>query len=779
MHYRADTNRIEIRADELIALALGTLDGFSATDAISPSEGRSADASLPTVSLSGEFEEAGLVWLVRAEVPCTGSTIVLTFPFSGAAPSRTLVRHARGKGFLAAHLLGLSDPSVTPSITLRYQAPDGETIETSETPTPSALGRFALRALSLVRERAAAEIERVTRRLPSMARVRFPYGEVREGQRELISACYRAIRKGERLYASAPTGIGKTISTLFPAVRAMGEGACEKIFYLTAKATTAAAAAEAAEQLRAAGAELRVLLLSSRERICRNRLACRDLTGDGCPLSRYAPSREEAAARELLALGKTVIDAEDLRQIGHREKLCPYELSLRYAMLADVVICDYNYLFDPRVALRRFFSEPNPAYCFLIDEAHNLAERSRELYSLTLSAETFAPYLEFFSKTPALDAAYRRFELRFREILMPLVEDESELREGVLRGFSSQSELPSGLDEAFYELLSAIEELLSKRELPPLALAELSRISYELSDLAGRFSLYSPKYRSFILREGDSLTYRTLCLDPSEILASRLSLGGSAVLFSATLTPTDYYRTVLGGKPSDAELDLPSPFDPEHLCVAVLDRISTRYGDREASLLAVARAILTAVKAKPGNYLVFCPSFAYLQALSGVIERLAPRLALVKQQSRMTGSERQAFLSRFSEENRSALIGLAVLGGIFSEGVDLVGRRLIGSIVIGVGLPQPSPEREAIRAYYEDALEAGREFAYHYPGMNRVLQAAGRVIRSEDDRGVILLIDDRYGEPLYREMIPRHWRSLKYVGDLKSLSHLLERFWKS
>ena len=776
MHYQTATDKLTIHVRELISLALGELDGFEES-ALYPSVPAKAPDSL-TSPISGELSEGGLVWQLFADVPHRGSTVTLTVATDGVAPSRRLVRRARGEGFLYAYLLSLSDQSLTPSIELSYLSPDGQATKTSETPSRSALLRFARRTLSLASERGAAEIERVTKRLPTMAGVRFPHKELREGQNELISACYRTIRRGERLYASAPTGIGKTISTLFPAVRAMGEGACEKIFYLTAKATTALAAAEAVKQLSSAGASLRALLLSSRERICQNGLACRDLRGEGCPLSSGAPSREEKAARELFAEGKTIVDAEDLRRIGREKRLCPYGLSLAYAMLCDVVICDYNYLFDPRVALSRFFSEPNPAYCFLVDEAHNLVERSRELYSLTLSPETFAPYLEFFEKTPAIGAAYRDFEGKMRGILLPLVKDDCALRDGVLCGFVSQREMPSGLDDALLDLLSAAEELLAKRELTRQALAELTRFTYELRDLAGRLSLYSSRYTSFILREGDALTYRALCLDPSEILASRLSLGGSAVLFSATLSPTDYYKTVLGGSYTDATLDLPSPFDPEHLCVAILDGISTRYLDREASLTAVARAILTAVKAKPGNYLVFCPSFAYLEALSGAISRLAPRLPLVKQERQMTASARSAFLSRFSEDNRSALIGLAVLGGIFGEGIDLIGRRLIGSVVIGVGLPQPSPEREAISAYFEDKLESGREYAYHYPGMNRVLQAAGRVIRREDDRGIILLIDDRYGEPLYREMIPQHWRSLKYVGDLPSLAHLLERFWK-
>ena len=243
------------------------------------------------------------------------------------------------------------------------------------------------------------------------------------------------------------------------------------------------------------------------------------------------------------------------------------------------------------------------------------------------------------------------------------------------------------------------------------------------------------------------------------------------------MTPTAYYRNVLGGKSTDDELDLPSPFDPAQLCVAVLDKIGTRYSEREDTLSAVARAVLTTVKAKPGNYLVFCPSFAYLERLSEEVRRMAPGLETVSQSRRMDRSEREAFLNRFSEGNRRALVGFTVMGGIYAEGIDLVGRRLIGAVVIGVGLPQPTPENEAIREYYDDTLEEGREYAYIYPGMNRVLQAAGRVIRREEDRGVVVLIDDRFSEPVYRRLMPNHWRGLKYVGDLKSLSHLLGRFW--
>ncbi|MBO4284445.1 MAG: ATP-dependent DNA helicase, partial [Clostridia bacterium] len=475
--------------------------------------------------------------------------------------------------------------------------------------------------------------------------------------------------------------------------------------------------------------------------------------------------------------GETVIDLARLREAGERAKVCPYELALRYAEYADIVICDYNYLFHPRVALRRFFSDKGD-WCFLCDEAHNLIDRARELYSVDLPLTFFDAFAPAAEQNPALKTALDRTRSRLRAILAPLVADTVETDgEGIKRGFYRQSALPEGLLDGAAELLDVCLSVLEERKLPPELLAGLRDATYDLSEIVGKLANYSPRFVSFVASFGDALTYRALCLDPSEIIASRLSLGRSAVLFSATMTPTAYYRNVLGGKPTDDELDLPSPFDPAELCVAVLDKIGTRYSEREDTLRAVARAVLTTVKAKPGNYLVFCPSFAYLERLSEEVRRMAPGLETVAQSRRMDRSEREAFLDRFSEGNRRALVGFTVMGGIYAEGIDLVGRRLIGAVVVGVGLPQPTPENEAIREYYDDVLEEGREYAYIYPGMNRVLQAAGRVIRREEDRGVVVLIDDRFSDPVYRRLMPNHWRGLKYVGDLSSLSHLLGRFW--
>ena len=774
MRYDKETRAIVIAAPELVRLArirrrTRPLSDAAATDGV---EKRGAEP------ISDLYERGGRRYRVTGEVTFDGDDVVLLVPVpeNAGEPDPDLVRQTRGEGFCLLAMLRRAGRS-RGAFRAVYLFPSGETIEKRETPTAHDLERFYDRLFEAVERDAAAEIERVERRLPSMAKSVFPYPAVREGQGELISSAYRAIRGGYTLYACAPTGIGKTASVLFPAVRAMGEGHCDKIFYLTPKNTAALAARDAAERLAEHGAVLKCLMLSAKERICPKGLVCREVGAERCPLSRSAPAREDDAARELLASGKTVVDLPLLRETGEKYRVCPYEFALRYAEFADLVICDYNYLFHPRVALRRFFSEKG-RWCFLCDEAHNLIDRARELYSCDLPLSFFDAFDPAAEKNPALKAVLTSTRATLRRILSALVAENVETDgEGLKRGFYRQNALPEGILEGSAELLDAALSVIAENKLPPDLLSGLRDAAYDLSEIVDKLSRYSSRFVSFITLRGDALAYRALCLDPSEIVASRLSLGSSAVLFSATMTPTAYYRTVLGGRPTDDELDLPSPFDPSQLAVAVLDRIGTRFSEREETLRAVARAVLTTVKAKPGNYLVFCPSFAYLDRLAEEVGKLAPGLEIAKQGRHMDRKERQAFLDRFSEDNRRALLGFTVMGGIYAEGIDLTGRRLIGAIVIGVGLPQPTPENEAIREYYDDALEAGREYAYVYPGMNRVLQAAGRVIRTERDRGVVVLIDDRFSEPLYRRLMPNHWRGLKYVGDLPSLSHLLSRFW--
>ena len=775
MRYDGERDAIVLSVSELVRLARRRRRTRPLSDG-EPERGAPTGEGEPVSDL---YERDGRRYYVTGDAVFDGEDLVLfaRVPGDPAAPEPDLVRQMRGEGFCLLSMLTRAEKAGSGAFKVVYRSPSGEVCEVREKPEKADLVRFYDRLFEAVGRDAAFEIERVEKRLPSMAKAVFPYPNVRDGQRDLISSAYRAIRGGYSLYACAPTGIGKTVSTLFPAVRAMGEGFCDKIFYLTPKNTAALAAADAAERLAEEGADLRVLLLSAKERICPHNLLCREIGGERCPLSRSAPTREDEAALELLGSDRTTVDLTLLRKVGEKHKVCPYELALRYAEYADIVICDYNYLFHPRVSIRRFFSEPG-AWCFLCDEAHNLIDRARELYSCDLPLTFFDAFRPAADANPTLQAALARTSERVRSILYPLVADTVESDgEGIKRGFYRQRDLPEGLLDALADLSDVCLAVSEEKKLPPDILTGLYDATYDLVETVSKLSRYSSRFVSFITLHGDALAYRALCLDPSEILSSRLALGRSAVLFSATMTPTAYYRNVLGGRPTDDELDLPSPFDPSQFCVAVLDRIGTRYSEREDTLKAVARAVLTTVKAKPGNYLVFCPSFAYLDRLSDEICRIAPGLETAKQSRHMDRRERQAFLDRFSEDNRRALVGFTVMGGIYGEGIDLVGRRLIGAVVVGVGLPQPTPENEAIREYFDDTLEAGREYAYVYPGMNRVLQAAGRVIRTESDRGVVVLIDDRFSEPVYRRLMPNHWRGLKYVGDLPSLSHLLGRFW--
>lgn len=703
-------------------------------------------------------------------------TVIRRVPTRPDRPSAAAVAQARGEGYCAAHIL---HESCGGNYRLRLifvsdDCPVPHIVE--EEPKKDAPARFFEKVMREAAVYAAPEIDRVSRRLPAIKNARFPFERVREGQQELMETVYAAIRRRRRLYACAPTGIGKTVSVLYPALRALGAGATDKIFYLTPKNTAADSARAALEKFAAAGAPVRGVCLSAKEAVCPERMLCRDRVR--CSLSPVAVSRMDAAARELLSCGRAVIGQKELLEAARKHSVCPYELSLQYSMYCDVVICDYNYLFDPRVSLKRYFAQPG-RFAFLIDEAHNLVERARKIYgtSLTLS---YVDALALLARGQArLTAAVSAFRTCFEGMMKRALHGEVKTgADGAKHAFAASGELPEDYYGALCELVYELAEVTQGRN-QGLGESEkpLRAAYYELRNILDKLSLYDERFVTFYRFEGGDFECRTVCLDPAEVVGARLSLGESAVLFSATLTPLSYYREVLGGRRDSMTIDVPSPFDENRLCVAVMDKISTRYLERQDTVRAVVRAILTCVKAKPGNYMVFCPSYHYMTLLHEALHRAVPKLTTLVQGKNMSAAERAAFLAAFDEHSKSALVGFCVMGGIYSEGIDLVGRRLIGAVVVGVGLPTLSDEREAIRAYFDEKNESGRAYAYVYPGMNRVLQAAGRVIRTDEDRGVVLLIDDRFGEPEYRTLIPAHWHGLHYVGDGEALTRLLGRFW--
>ncbi len=784
MKYDKNTERIVLSVQELVWYARRRAadiyhDTAEERDLASPdpSTRRQLVGHEGAETLTYDCEYDGISFTVTGEaddIDQARLTLIRRVAGRAVSPGKDAMKQARGEFYCLAYMLMQMMGTRVGGEVLFLGEGDSMPHRVAMEPDYASSERFFEKLLASATAHAAPEIDRVMRRLPAIAHAKFPYGDMREGQRELMETVYAAVCRQSRLYACAPTGIGKTIATLYPALKALGEGRCEKIFYLTPKNTAGIAAADALRRLAEGGIPVRGVMLTAKETICPHGMMCR--RRERCGLSPTAFEREDEAARALLSREIPAATAADITEVAVAYKVCPYELSLRYSQYCDVVICDYNYLFDPRVALKRYFITGGN-YAFLVDEAHNLVERTREIWTKTLSVSDMKKLSHVARDIPALaGAASMCAKLIGRLVKQATASETREDTDGVIHGFYASEELPEEYYTGLCNLVYIFEDVLNGGVTREMA-DRLRPLYYALRDILDRLGDYDDRFITFLMRDGEDMRIRTVCLDPAGVVNARLGRGGSAVLFSATLSPLSYYKDVLGGRRRDAMLEVPSPFDRSHLCVAVMDKISTRYLEREDTVKAVVRAILTCVKAKPGNYMVFCPSYHYMMRLYDAVHAAVPRLALLVQKKDMTRAEREDFLRAFDADARQALVGFCVTGGIYSEGVDLVGRRLIGAIVVGVGLPNLSDEREAIRAYFDERTEEGRAYAYVYPGMNRVLQAAGRVIRTEEDRGVILLIDDRFATPEYRTLIPEHWQGLRYVGDHAALTKLLDGFW--
>ncbi len=625
------------------------------------------------------------------------------------------------------------------------------------------------------------------RRDESIRSLVFPFALYRPGQRQLAVAAYRVLARGGRLFLEAPTGIGKTISVLFPAVKALGEGKLERIFYLTARTVGRTVAEKACADLRQAGLRLRTLTLTAKEKICvQEGQPCDPLT---CPLARGYYDRLRPAMRA--ALAREELTRPVLEAVSREHQVCPFELSLDLSCWVEVVVCDYNYVFDPKVYLRRHFAEEPGDYAFLVDEAHNLVDRAREMFSADLETQEIQDVRRALKQAiPRSAKALSRLASALRKLagLPTLLSDpsteldlfSSQSRVGVSPARSTTSpprasrDFPADLLPPLDDALKEAETWLA-RNLPADFREGLLELYFRLHSFRRTAELYDERFVTII--EADrSVRVRLFCLDPSFLLRQALARGKTAVFFSATLTPIDYYRALLGGSPEDPLLQLPSPFRPEHLAVLVQDRIRTHLKARADSLLDVVQAIASLVEGRAGNYLVYLPSYQYLGAVQEQFHALHPAVPILVQRPGMSEQEREAFLAAFAVEHGETIVGFAVMGGVFGEGIDLVGDRLIGAIIVGVGLPQLCVERNLIRDYFQEHTGAGFDYAYTFPGMNRVLQAIGRVIRSETDRGVVLLIDARFAEPRYRRLFPDWWQPAPARGAVE-IRNALSQFW--
>lgn len=641
--------------------------------------------------------------------------------------------------------------------------PSGRTQETTRSLTRAELAAFFLdltaRFAILARDLAA------WRRLRDEAikTLAFPFEAYRAGQRHLAAEVYRTIREGGQLLAQAPTGIGKTMAVLFPALKALGEGLTDRIFYLTAQGTGRAAARQAVRQLEKNGLKLRSLTLTAREKICPNdRVVCHP---EGCRLAKGhfdRVGRALTAAFEQSAWTRAAVEA-----LAQEHEVCPFELSLDLILWADLVICDYNYVFDPRVHLVRAFQQARSAPTFLVDEAHRLLDRAREMYSAELVKQPFLDLRRTVGReTPGLYRALTRLNTSL------LAEKKRCDRES---GVFSDPEPPRDLYPRLETFLEAAAGQLAGEEAAAGRGPLLERF-FEAGAFLKAAERYDERYVTMGESWGRDLRLKLFCLDPSRELGQVFQRARAAVLFSATLEPMPYFQETLGCAAEARQVRLPSPFPAGHFCLLVADRISTRYRERDASRAEVAEAVAAAARARSGNYLCFFPSYAYLEKVRDLLAAGLDRTDLLVQAPDMTEEDRRLFLERFGRPGERTLLGLAVMGGLFGEGIDLVGERLSGAVIVGVGLPGLSLERDLIRAHFDRTGGRGFEYAYLFPGLIRVLQAAGRVIRSETDRGVVLLIDDRFGQRRYRELFPAEWRPIR-VRDGAEIARVLGRFW--
>ena len=604
----------------------------------------------------------------------------------------------------------------------------------------------------------------------SMKDLQFPF-PYREGQREIVSGVYHTVSSKKTLFVQAPTGVGKTMSAIFPSVRAIGEGKGETLFYLTAKTITGTVAWEAFHTLRENGLKFKVTAITAKEKLCF--LDSPECTPEKCPYAKGHFDRVNDAVYELWTT-EEVYSREVIRAHAEKWQVCPFEMCLDLSVWVDGVICDYNYAFDPNVHLKRFFGENiSGDYIFLIDEAHNLVERGREMYSAEISRQTLFTLRKKIRKhfpklARALDKASRQ---------MLELEEDLKASQNPYQVLSNPGVLPV----TFLTISGELEEILEEKNLEEELRKEILEFYFVVRDFLNVSELVDENYVVYTEYFGENdFRLRLFCVNPAANLSEYLKKGRSAVFFSATLFPMLYYRELLTTETDAYGIYVQSPFSAKNRRILIGSDVSSRYTRRNhTEYRKIAEYISRCVWQRQGNYMVFFPSYRLMEDVYQVYEEefSVDWVRCIRQNSDMTEREREEFLEEF-QSREGTLVGFCVLGGIFSEGVDLTGESLIGASIVGTGLPQIGSEREILKEYYDRKKQSGFDYAYRYPGMNKVLQAAGRVIRTKEDRGVILLLDDRFLGRDYGEIFPREWKD-RSSCRLNTVEEAVSRFWRS
>lgn len=610
----------------------------------------------------------------------------------------------------------------------------------------------------------AYQIEWRKKRNESMENLEFPFA-YRKGQREMVSGIYHAISKKEQIFIQAPTGVGKTMSAVFPAVRAIGQGMAETVFYLTARTITRTVAQDAFEILRDRGLLFKVITITAKEKLCFcDKPEC---DPEKCPYAKGHYDRINDAVYELWTTEQS-FDRETLLRHAQKWQVCPFEMSLDLAIWMDGVICDYNYVFDPNVCLKRFFGENvSGNYLFLIDEAHNLVDRGREMYSASICLNDVIETRKFVKPySQKLWKKLGKVKKQMEELRQNCGEWKVEENAGVLpiSLLSVQGELDQFLEESpAQEVVDGILDFY-----------------FEVRDFLNISELVDDNYVVYTAFDENGRFYMKLfCVNPAENLQKCLDKGNSTVFFSATLLPLQYYRKMLSTRSENFGMYVESPFEQKKRCLMICRDVSSKYTRRGyEEYRKIAEYIARMSWQKKGNYMVFFPSYRLMEDVYQVYqdEFSVSWVRCISQHASMTELEREEFLQEFTEETEETLVGFCVMGGIFSEGIDLIGDRLIGAAVVGTGLPQVNCEREILKGYYDEKGEQGFDYAYRYPGMNKVLQAAGRVIRTKEDTGAILLMDERFLNRDYRNLFPREWNDA-CTCTLGNVEKHLQAFW--
>ena len=604
----------------------------------------------------------------------------------------------------------------------------------------------------------------------SVKEVEFPY-PYRKGQKELVVGVYRTILREKKLYLQAPTGVGKTLSTVFPSVKAVGEGLTDKIFYLTAKTITVNVAEEAFAILASKGLKMKTVTITAKEKICiLEKAECNPVA---CERAKGHYDRINEAVFALLE-EQNCINREVILEYAEKYKVCPFEMCLDAAVFADAIIGDYNYAFDPNIALKRFFEgAKKEEFLFLVDEAHNLVDRGREMYSALLIKE------KFLERKKEVSGYSRKLARRFESCNYLMLEWKRETEEFTVWN-------PDMLERFILELYRTMSECeaflqeftnFKKKE-------ELLDLYFSIRHFTAMYERADEKYKVYTnFAENGEFQVKLQCMDPSANLQLCLEKARSAIFFSATFLPIRYYKQQLAGKEEDYAIYADTPFEKEKRLLLIAQDVTTKYTRRNAyEYDKIIEYILKFTEAQKGNYLVFFPSYQYMEAIEDRIQlywkEQFEQTEILKQMTAMKEEEKEQYLSHFFREgDEHTKIGFCVMGGIFSEGIDLKGQALIGAVIVGTGLPMVCREREMFLDYYNEKNKDGFSYAYLYPGMNKVLQSAGRVIRTTEDVGAVLLLDERFMKRQYQTLFPREWYPYEIVNR-ETISQTLNHFWK-